>query len=50
VLVILRARGEKAPNGLVLLIVPELRQLLTHLLWRGWTRHSVVWLRMRLAD
>ena len=36
VLAILRARGEKAPDGQVPFSVPELRHLLTRLLWRGW--------------
>ena len=33
VLAVLQARGEKTPAGQVPLTVPELRHLLTHLLW-----------------
>ena len=47
--VILRARGEKTPGGQVPLSVPELRPLLTHLLWRGWhgVEHLLYWSQWR---
>ena len=46
---ILRARGGKTPGGQVVLSVPELRHLLTHLLWRGWhgVEHLLHWSKWR---
>jgi hypothetical protein len=39
----------KNPDGQVLLSVPELRHLLTHLLWRGWhgVEHLLHWSQWR---
>jgi hypothetical protein len=49
VLAILRARGEKTPDGQVSLSVPELRHLLTGLLWHGWhgVEHLLYWSQWR---
>ena len=49
VLAVLRSRGEKNLPGQVPLSVPELRHLLTHLLWRGWhgAEHLLQWSRWR---
>jgi hypothetical protein len=49
VLAVLRARREKTPGAQVPLSVPELRHLLTHLLWRGWhgVGHLLHWFRWR---
>jgi SRSO17 transposase len=46
-LVKLRSRGEKNSSGQVPLSVPELRHLLTHMLWRGWhgVEHLLHWSR-----
>ena len=50
VLSVLRARGEKTPDAQVRLSVPELRHLLTALLWRGWhgLEHLLHWSEWRI--
>jgi hypothetical protein len=49
VLSVLRARGEKTLEAQVWLSVPELRHLLTAMLWRGWhgVEHLLHWSEWR---
>jgi hypothetical protein len=49
---VLRARREKTPDGQVPLSVPELRHLLTHLLWGRWCgiEHLLHWSRWPRPD